>query len=92
MEYYLTSNTPCIVANDATMIAQGTSSAAYGIAAFNVRTDFGDTTMYDGKGNVLPGRKVSETSIPVDYTCTKVNVASCEGVNNALNQEWYNKH
>lgn len=92
MEYYLTSSTPHIVANDATMIAQGTSSAAYGIAAFNVRTDFGDTTMYDGNGNVLPGKKVSETSIPIDYTCTKVNVASCEGVNNALNQEWYNKY
>ena len=30
------------------------------------------------------------TAIPVNFTCTKVNVASCENANNALNQEWYN--
>jgi hypothetical protein len=29
-------------------------------------------------------------AIPCDYFCTKVNVASCENANNALNQEWYN--
>ena len=91
-EYYLTSNKPCLTAKNAKIMVQGTSSAAYGVAAFNVRTDFGDTTMYDGDGNVLEGRKVSETSIPVDFTCTKVNVASCENANNALNAEWYNRY
>jgi hypothetical protein len=30
-------------------------------------------------------------SIPINYFCTKVNVASAEHANNALNQEWYNK-
>jgi hypothetical protein len=30
------------------------------------------------------------TAIPIDFTCTKVNVASCENVNNMVNQEWYN--
>ena len=29
-------------------------------------------------------------AIPVNYFCTKVNVASCENANNAMNQEWYN--
>jgi hypothetical protein len=91
-EYYLTSNKPCITAKNAKIMVQGTSSAAYGVAAFNMRTDFGDTTMYDGDGNVLEGRKVSNTSIPVDFICTKVNVASCENANNALNAEWYNRY
>lgn len=92
LEYYLNSEKPVISASGAKVFVQGTSSAAYGVAAFNVRTDFGDTTMYDGDGNVIEGRKVSETSIPVDYTCTKVNVASCENANNALNAEWYNRY
>lgn len=91
-EYYLNADKPVITANHAKVFVQGTSSAAYGVAAFNVRTDFGDTTMYDGDGNILEGRKVSESSIPVDYTCTKVNVASCENTNNALNAEWYNRY
>ena len=91
-EYYESADKPYITAKNVMILAQGTSSAAYGIAAFNLRTDFGDTTMYDGDGNELEGRKVSPTSIPVDYACTKVNVASCEGVNNALNQEWYNRY
>jgi hypothetical protein len=30
------------------------------------------------------------TAIPVNYFCTKANVASCENANNAMNQEWYN--
>ena len=91
-EYYLTTDKPYITSKGAKVFVQGTSSAAYGVAAFNVRTDFGDTIMYDGDGNVLEGKKVSETSIPIDYTCTKVNVASCENANNALNAEWYNRY
>ena len=90
-EYYMNSEKPYIKADNAKVFVQGTSSAAYGVAAFNVRTDFGDTIMYDGDGKKLEGRKVSETSIPIDYTCTKVNVASCENANNALNSEWYNR-
>jgi hypothetical protein len=30
------------------------------------------------------------TAIPINFTCTKVNVASCENINNLVNQEWYN--
>ena len=91
-EYYNNIDKPILKADDALVFVQGTSSAAYGVAAFNVRTDFGDTIIYDGDGNILAGRKVSENSIPINYTCTKVNVASCENANNALNQEWYNRY
>jgi hypothetical protein len=72
------------------MFVQGTSSAAYGIAAFSLRTDFRDTTMYNGKGEKIAGKEVSETAIPINYACTKVNVASCENANNVVNAEWYN--
>lgn len=90
-EYYLDTEKPILKAKDAKVFVQGTSSAAYGVAAFNVRTDFKKTTMTDGNDQPVEGRKVSETSIPVKYTCTKVNVASCENANNALNAEWYNR-
>jgi hypothetical protein len=43
-------------------------------------------------GRVLTdGWKMSDNAIPINYACTKVNVASCEHVNNAINQEWYNR-
>ncbi|MCI6789248.1 MAG: hypothetical protein MR606_05365 [Mollicutes bacterium] len=60
------------------------------MAAYNVRTDF-EGDLIDENNKVVEGRKVSSNSIPVRLACTKANVASCEGVNNALNQEWYNK-
>ena len=90
-EYCNDPDKPIITADKAKMFVQGTSSAAYGVAAFNLRTDFRKTTMYDGDGNVIEGKEVSETAIPINYTCTKVNVASCENANNVYNQEWYNK-
>ena len=98
-EYYLDAEKPYLTTNPtndinapkAKVMVQGTSSAAYGVAAFNVRTDFADAPLYDKDGNQLEGRKVSDTSIPVDFTCTKVNVASCENANNALNAEWYDR-
>jgi hypothetical protein len=31
-------------------------------------------------------------SFPVNYLNTKVNVASCEQTNNAINQEWYDRY
>lgn len=90
-----------ISATDVKIQVQGTSSAAYGIAAFNIDTDFNDkdadgnivSKVYDAEGNQLTKGKWSMdgTAIPVNYFTTKVNVASCEGANNAINQEWYNK-
>ena len=83
---------PYYKAENATIYAQGTSSAAYGVAAFNLRTDFLDKgKIYDKNNEEVSGWKVSENAIPIDLTCTKVNVASCENANNVVNQEWYNK-
>jgi hypothetical protein len=59
--------------------AQGTSSMDYGVSAYNLDTKFPEKWSLDDK------------AIPVNYFNTKVNVASCEGANNALNQEWYNR-
>ena len=69
---------------------QGTSSAAYGAAAFNLRTEFQDG-LTDKDNNFVEGWEISPTAIPIDYVCTKVNVASCENANNVVNAEWYNK-
>ena len=52
----------------------------YGISAYNLDTKFPEKWSMD------------EYAIPVNYYNTKVNVASCESANNALNQEWYNRH
>ena len=42
-------------------------------------------------GHQVDGWEVSNTAIPIDYVCTKVNVASCENANNVVNAEWYNR-
>lgn len=85
--YYKAINT----GDGARIRVQGTSSAAYGVAAFNLRTEFQEGLL-DKDGNQVDGWKVSETAIPIDYVCTKVNVASCENANNVVNAEWYNKY
>lgn len=79
---------------------QGTSSEKYVVAAANIDSDFQYTDngnepsgiIDTSTGNVLVDGWSMDggTAIPVNYTCTKVNVASCENANNALNQEWYN--
>ena len=69
---------------------QGTSSAAYGVAAFNMRTEFQEG-LIDKDGNKVDGWEIDETAIPIDYVCTKVNVASSENANNVVNQEWYHR-
>jgi hypothetical protein len=89
--YENTSTTPVVTAKDVVIKVQGTSSARYGVAAFNIDTEFEDgfTT---SNGQHADGYSIKENSIPVNYFCTKVNVASSEGANNALNQEWYNNY
>lgn len=84
--YYRAVNT----GDGARIRVQGTSSAAYGVAAFNLRTEFQEG-LIDKDGNQVEGWEINDTAIPIDYVCTKVNVASCENANNVVNQEWYNK-
>lgn len=84
--YYKAVNT----GDGARIRVQGTSSAAYGVAAFNLRTEFQEG-LIDKDGNKVDAWEVSETAIPIDYVCTKVNIASSENANNVVNQEWYNK-
>jgi hypothetical protein len=60
-------------------------------------TDFtwlnGESSLLGPTGEELPnGWQMDEDAYPCTFFCTKVNVASCEGANNALNQEWYNAH
>ena len=76
--------------DNALLYVQGTSSAAYGRAAFNVRTKFTDG-LIDKDGNQTDLWKMTDNAIPIEIACTKVNVASCENANNVVNQEWYNK-
>ena len=86
-------NKPYYRGEGAITYVQGTSSAAYGTAAFNLRTDFlKKGVLYNKDGNEVAGWQVSDNAIPINIACTKVNVASCENANNALNQEWYNKY
>ena len=78
-------------ADGVTIKVQGTSSAAYGLAAFNLDSEF-ENGFTDADGNHFDEWAMNENSIPVNFFCTKVNVASAEQANNALNQEWYNRY
>jgi hypothetical protein len=78
-------------AENVTVKVQGTSSAAYGLAAFNLDSKFNNGFTDLVKNEPIAGWSMSSSAIPVNYFCTKVNVASSEGTNNALNQEWYNR-
>ena len=104
-QYKTNSSTPICKADDVSIKVQGTSSAAYGVAAFNIDTDFSKKMTdannqplryYDNQGKEIEEYRgcwaMRDNSIPVDYTCTKVNVASCENANNAINAEWYHRH
>lgn len=74
------------------MKVQGTSSLKYIISAANFDSNFDKIQENTTTGLVdIDGWSMNEKSIPINYTCTKVNVASCENANNALNQEWYNR-
>ena len=89
---YSTLENPYIKGEKVRTYVQGTSSAAYGVAAFNLRSDFTKKgTIYDKDGNKMSGWQVSTEDLPIDIACTKVNVASCENANNVVNAEWYNR-
>lgn len=82
---------------------QGTSSEKYVVSAANIDSDFWYTDSdnpYTPTGfiDIANNKELKEVgwsmdggnAIPCNFFCTKVNVASCENANNALNQEWYN--
>lgn len=97
---YHNSDSPILRADNVMIKVQGTSSERYVDAAANIDTDFNYTDTADiyppsglidtATGKRIEGWKMSENAIPIEFTCTKVNVASCENANNAMNQEWYN--
>lgn len=87
---YHNSESPVVSAENVTIKVQGTSSQMYVIAAANLDSKFNDGFIYSD-GTTSNGWSMDGgEAIPVDYFCTKVNVASCENGNNAVNQEWYN--
>lgn len=89
---YSTIDNPYIRAEKVRTYVQGTSSAAYGVAAFNLRSDFTKKgKIYNAAGEEMAGWQRTPDDLPIDIACTKVNVASCENANNVVNQEWYNK-
>ena len=98
-DQYKGSDISTLHAEGVTIKVQGTSSEYYVPAAANLDTNFNDTdSPYTPTGFINPvtGEKYEGWSmdggdaIACDFFCTKVNVASCEHANNALNQEWYN--
>lgn len=79
-----------ITADNVTIGVQGTSSINYISSAANTDGDFTEG-FTDKNGVHYDGYAMSEDSIPVSYFNTKVNVASCENVNNMCIAEWYNR-
>lgn len=90
-QYHGNGEKAVVSAKNVTTRVQGTSSAAYGLAAYNLDSSFEDGFDYPD-GTHTDTWQMDENAIGCNYFTTKVNVASCEGANNALNQEWYNYH
>lgn len=88
-QYYQTSLIPYIEADNTTISVQGTSSARYGVSAYNFDTKF--DTSFKVEDKTTSKWAMDDNAIPVNYFNTKVNVASAENANNAINQEWYNR-
>lgn len=87
---YNTQDNPYYSTDNAQVYVQGTSSAAYGVAAFNLRSKF--KNLVDHNGESAEGWKVSDNALPINLACTKVNVASCENANNVVNVDIYNTY
>lgn len=90
-----------LTGTNAKLTVQGTSSVNYRKGAANTDINFGveGATLVDGNGNNLlsdslpaKGFKINDDSLPITYSNTKVNFASCEQVNNMCNAEWYQRY
>jgi hypothetical protein len=79
-------------ATNVIMKAQGTSSAAYGEAAFNLDLDFSNAVWTNGNGETITEYAMTENSIPVNYFNIKLNVASSENANNVCLADDYNTY
>lgn len=80
-----------ITANNVTINIQGTSSVDYKDSGANTDGNFTEG-FTDGNGEHIDGYSMSDDSIPVNYFNTKVNIASCENINNMCIAEWYDRH
>ena len=90
-DQYHGSEQPVLHAENVTIKVQGTSSEKYVVAAANLDSEFEDgfTDLVNNK-HIDGWSMDGGNAIPINFFCTKVNVASCENANNAMNQEWYN--
>ena len=79
-------------ATDVIMKVQGTSSAAYGEAAFNVDLDFSQAGFVLGSGETVAKYAMDENAIPESYFNIKLNVASSENANNVILADEYNTY
>lgn len=82
----------CFTATGVLMKVQGTSSAAYGEAAYNVDLDFSNAVWTLENGNVIKEYAMTPNSIPVNYFNIKLNVASSENANNVCLADDYNTY
>lgn len=79
-----------LTAENVRICIQGTSSVNYKDSGANTDGKFIDG-FTDGNGQHIDGYSMEDDSIPVNYFNTKVNIASCENINNMCLAEWYNR-
>lgn len=80
-----------LTAENVRISIQGTSSVNYKDSGANTDGKFNDG-FTDGNGQHIDGYSMEDDSIPVNYFNTKVNIASCENINNMCLAEWYNRY
>lgn len=80
-----------ITADNVRISIQGTSSVNYKDSGANTDGKFSEG-FTDGNGQHIDGYSMEDNSIPVNYFNTKVNIASCENINNKCLAEWYNRY
>lgn len=80
-----------ITAEGVRMNIQGTSSVDYKDSGANTDGYFANG-FTDGNGKHIDTYSMTDDSIGVNYMNTKVNIASCENINNMCLAEWYNRY
>lgn len=70
---------------------QGTSSVEYRDSAANIDAKFKSGFVHTSTGESTSVYSMTDESIGVNYFNVKVNVASCENVNNMCLAEWYDR-